>query len=76
MDSRRFEVVFLVSGLWSENAALFKRLMKIHSNPPILSFGYLKVHICGVVGLQRVFFLFKGLWSVPVCICNLAGYLL
>ena len=25
-----------MSGHWSENAALFKRLVKIHSNPPIL----------------------------------------
>ena len=30
---RRFEVV---SGVWNENAALFERLMKIHSNSPIL----------------------------------------
>ena len=29
---RRFEVV---SDVWSENAALFKRWMKSHSNPPI-----------------------------------------
>ena len=29
---RRFEVVFDV---WSENAALFTRLIRIHSNPPI-----------------------------------------
>ena len=28
---RRFEVVFLY--VWSENAALFERLMEIHSNP-------------------------------------------
>ena len=34
---RRFEVVFL--GL-SENAALFERLVKIHSNPPILYYGF------------------------------------
>ena len=26
----------LFSDVWSENAALFKRLMKIQSNPPIL----------------------------------------
>ena len=26
----------LFSDVWSEDAALFKRLMKIHSNPPIL----------------------------------------
>ena len=26
----------LFSDVWSENAALFKRLMKTHSNPPIL----------------------------------------
>ena len=28
-----------MSGLWSENTALFKRL-KIHSNPPILYYGF------------------------------------
>ena len=27
------------SGVWSENGALFKRLMKIHWNPPILYYG-------------------------------------
>ena len=26
--------------VWSENAGLFKRLMKIHSNPPILYYGF------------------------------------
>ena len=31
--------VRLFSGVWSENAALFERLMEIHSNPPIL-------HVC------------------------------
>ena len=36
---RRFEVV---SDVWSENAALFERLMEIHSNPPILYYGFLK----------------------------------
>ena len=30
----------LFSDVWSENAALFKRLMKIHSNPPILYYGF------------------------------------
>ena len=30
---RGLEVVFLI---WKENAALFRRMMKIHSNPPIL----------------------------------------
>ena len=34
---RRLEVVFDV---WSENAALFERLMKIHSNLPILYYGF------------------------------------
>ena len=34
---RRFGVVFL--GL-SENAALFERLVKIHSNAPILYYGF------------------------------------
>ena len=30
----------LFSGVWSENAALFERLMEIHSNPPILYFSF------------------------------------
>ena len=34
---RRFKVVFYV---WSENAALFERLMETHSNPPILYYGF------------------------------------
>ena len=31
---------FLMSGLWSENAALFERMMEIHSNSPILYYGF------------------------------------
>ena len=34
---RRCEVV---SDVWSENAALFERLMEIQSNPPILYYGF------------------------------------
>ena len=30
----------LFSDVWSENAALFERLMEIHSNPPILYYGF------------------------------------
>ena len=30
----------LFSDVWSENAALFKRLIEIHSNPPILYNGF------------------------------------
>ena len=30
----------LFSDVWSENAALFERLMEIHSNPPILCYGF------------------------------------
>ena len=26
--------------VWSENAALFERLMEIHTNPPILYYGF------------------------------------
>ena len=28
------------SDVWSENAALFERLMEIYSNPPILYYGF------------------------------------
>ena len=30
----------MFSNVWSENAALFERLMEIHSNPPILYYGF------------------------------------
>ena len=30
----------LFSDVWSENAALFKALVKIHSNPPMLYYGF------------------------------------
>ena len=29
-----------MSGFWRENAALCKRLTKIHLNPPILHYGF------------------------------------
>ena len=29
----------MFSDVWNENAAIFKRLVKIHSNPPILYYG-------------------------------------
>ena len=34
------EVLRLFFDVWSENAALFERIMKIHSNPPILYYGF------------------------------------
>ena len=30
----------MFSDVWSENAELFERLMEIHSNPPILYYGF------------------------------------
>ena len=30
----------MLSYVWSENAAFFVRLMEIHSNPPILYYGF------------------------------------
>ena len=30
----------LCSNVWNENAADFKRLMKIHLNPPVLYYGF------------------------------------
>ena len=33
-------VMRLFSDVWSENAALFKRLMKLYSNPPIVYYGF------------------------------------
>ena len=39
----------MFSDFWSENAALFERLMEIYSNPPILYYGFktqqTKMHI-------------------------------
>ena len=32
----------MFSDVWSENAALIKRLMKVHSYQPILYFGFKK----------------------------------
>ena len=37
--------------VWSENAALFERLMEIHSNQPILYYGF-NVEICVGFGKQ------------------------
>ena len=37
---RRFEPLRLFSNVWSKNDALFERLMEIHSNPPILYYGF------------------------------------
>ena len=39
----------LLSDVWSENAALFKRLMEINSNPPILYFGFKILVFCCVL---------------------------
>ena len=30
----------LFSNVWGENSVLFERLMEIHSNPPILYYGF------------------------------------
>ena len=30
----------MFSDVWSENATLFERLLEIHSNPPILYYGF------------------------------------
>ena len=42
IDSKK--VWGLFSDVWSENAALFKKLMKIHSNPPILYYGFVVIY--------------------------------
>ena len=36
---RRYEF-FFPSDVWSENAALFERMIEIHSNPPVLYYGF------------------------------------
>ena len=30
----------MFSDVWSDNAAVFERLLEIHSNPPILYYGF------------------------------------
>ena len=40
LSLRRFEVTKPFSDVWSENAAHFERLKEIHSNPPILYYGF------------------------------------
>ena len=35
----------LFSNVWSENTALFERLMEIHSNSPKLYYGF-KAYLC------------------------------
>ena len=49
----------LFSDVWSENDALFERLMEIHSNPPILYYGF----NCGEC--SYTFRIMKLLWLVP-----------
>ena len=44
----------LFSNVWRENAALFKRLMKIHSNPPILYYGFNNDRKMACLGLARI----------------------
>ena len=55
----------LFSGVWSENAALFERFMKIHSNPPILYYG---INL-GVVQLHILVNLPIFLALAGSCIC-------
>ena len=38
----------LFSDVWSENAALFERLMEIHSNPPKPYYGFNEKKKCNV----------------------------
>ena len=42
----------LFSDVWSENPALFKRLMKIHSNPPILLWLYYPIIVTPMLVTQ------------------------
>ena len=39
------------SDVWSENAALFERLMDIHSNPPILYYGFKPLNAQELLGI-------------------------
>ena len=68
----------LFSDVWSETAALLNRLMKIHSNPPIL-YMYYDLNIANVNEIKCIFtcsFLamsliglnVKHLSTLPVCI--------
>ena len=64
---RRFDVV------WSENAALSERLMEIHSNPPILYYGYKNPPHTNVIRSDATDLSLSGLCSVPfdsICCAN------
>ena len=60
-----------MSGHWSENAALFKRLVKIHSNPPIL-FNYDIVSLIKIAISQLIPLLTK-IFNTREGISNLVG---
>ena len=44
----------MFSDVWSENGALFKRLMKINSNLPILYYGIKKLCFYSILNRTRV----------------------
>ena len=51
----------MFSNVWSENTALFERLMEIHSNSPKLYYGFKALHT-GSRGLLHKTFYRRKLW--------------
>ena len=67
----------LFSDVWSENASPLKRLMKIHSNPPILYCMALILHPCFVRTRMEHLSSGTALRGVPPprchCRCGITG---
>ena len=58
----------MFSNVWSENTALFERLMEIHSNSPILYYGFKKEIQLRTKFHQsnKMYILQNGLLIIPV----------
>ena len=62
----------MFSDVWSENAALFKRLMKIHSTPSILNSGlndFCLHHIFSYLVMYSLYFtrIIMAHWNLGLC---------
>ena len=45
----------MFSDVWSENAALFERLMEIYTNPPIIYYGFKSLVKCVYSSIRHLF---------------------
>ena len=65
----------MFSDVWSENAALFERLMEIHSNPPILYYGFkITMPNGGLLDLSNLIRLIFDLSSEFPVLITIAGH--